>query len=75
MTNDEIKHVLRDLTEVHGSVDRAINWCECAEKYITNDIADIPTIDCGIVQTILSELKNTQCLLQSYMTELEARKR
>ena len=74
MTNEEIKHLLRDLTEVHGSVDRAIDWCEHADTYILYGIEDRPNIDCGIVRTMLSELKNTQCLLQSYMTELEARK-
>lgn len=74
MTNDEIKHLMRDLTEVHGSMGRAIDWCECADDYITNDIENRPNIDCGIIGTVLSELKNAQCLLQAYMTELEARK-
>ena len=74
MTNDEIKHVLRDLTEVHSSVDRAINWCECADEYIVYGVENRPNLDCGIVHTVLLELKNTQCLLHSYMTELEARK-
>lgn len=74
MTNDEIKHVLRDLTEVNGLVDRAIDWCECTDNYIMNDVVNRPTIDAGIVKTILSELLTTQYLLKSYMTELEARK-
>lgn len=74
MKNDEIKHLLRDLTEVHASVDRAINWCECADEYVIYGIEDRPNIDCSIVSSILSELKNTQELLKSYMIELEARK-
>ena len=74
MTNNEIEHALRDLTEVHKSVDRAIDWCECADEYIIHSVESRSNIDCGIVRTMLSELKNTQCLLQSYMTELEARK-
>ena len=75
MTNDEIKHLMRDLTEVHGSVDRAINWCECADEYITYGIENRPNIDCAIIHTVLSDLKNAKDLLQSYMTELEARKK
>jgi hypothetical protein len=74
MTNDEIKHVLRDLTEVNGSIDRAIDWCECTDEYIIYGVEHRPNIDCGIVHHILLELKNTQDLLHSYMTELEARK-
>lgn len=74
MTNDEIKHLKHDLTELHDFVDSAIDRCVWAYGYITYSIEDRPTIDCGIIGNVLSELKNAQSLLRSYMTELEARK-